>query len=161
MNIKEKKENPDKEKDFQKSLFEMNLLQNELSSLDQQMQFIEKYIQDLNSLKNSIEELKNVKENQDFFSPLSQDIMLQAKITNTKELLVNMGGKVLVKKTIDETKDIVEEKISKTLELKEQIIQQIETILSEMDRIESQIKKSKQNQENLCDDEECNCEHDH
>ncbi|MBS3073726.1 prefoldin subunit alpha [Candidatus Pacearchaeota archaeon] len=122
--------------DSERMMLEMNLLQNELAQLEQQMQFIEKYFQDIQNLEKSLEELKGAKKDQELFSPLGQEVFIKTKIVNPNEILVNVGEKVLVKKTIDETKEIIEEKTKRAIEIKNQIAGQMEILLNELNKME-------------------------
>lgn len=127
------------EHDAERKLVELNLLQNELAQLEQQMQFIDKYVQDIQNLEKSLEELKTAKKDHELFSPLGQEVFIRTKIVNPNELLVNVGEKILVKKTINETKEIVGEKTKKAQEIKNQIATQMELILNELNRLEHEL----------------------
>jgi len=140
-------------KDFEKKIVEMNILENQLSQLDQQFSLIEKHIIDLQNLNSSLEELSKTKKDQEFFSPVGNEIFVRSKIIEPGEVLINIGGKTIIKKKTIDAKKFIEEKIAKANELKFQISDEMQTIINEMQTIQQEIIFS---QGHVCDS---NCNH--
>lgn len=126
-------------KELEKKIIEMNLLENQLSQLDQQFAFIEKHLNDLQTLNTSLEELSKTKKDQEFFSPLGNEIFVRSKILEPSEVLINVGGKVIIKKKTNDAKKFVEEKIIKASELKNQISNEMQLIINEMQAIQQEV----------------------
>lgn len=140
-------------KDFEKKIVEMNILENQLSQMDQQFSLIEKHLADLQNLNSSLTELSKTKKDQEFFSPIGNEIFVRSKIIEPGEVLINIGGKTVIKKKTTEAKKFIEEKIARANELKVQISNEMQLIINEMQSIQQEILFS---QEHICGE---NCNH--
>lgn len=140
-------------KDFEKKIVEMNILENQLSQMDQQFSLIEKHLVDLQNLNSSLTELSKTKKDQEFFSPIGNEIFVRSKIIEPGEVLINIGGKTVIKKKTTEAKKFIEEKITNANELKVQISNEMQLIINEMQSIQQEILFS---QEHICGE---NCNH--
>jgi len=87
-------------------IIEFQMLNQEVQRLQEQLQNINNNVQELQVLKSSLEEVKNIKD-KEILIPLGQGIFTKGKIKNTDELITNVGSNILVEKNLDETKDIV------------------------------------------------------
>ncbi len=63
--------------------------------------------------------LDDLKENSDLLIPLGAGIYANAKLSNSKEFLVNVGSNVLVKKSLDEVKKMIDDEIKEIEKLLE------------------------------------------
>lgn len=140
-------------KDFEKKIVEMNILENQLSQMDQQFSLIEKHLADLQNLNSSLTELSKTKKDQEFFSPIGNEIFVRSKIIEPGEVLINIGGKTVIKKKTTEAKKFIEEKIARANELKVQISNEMQLIINEMQSIQQEILFSR---EHICGE---NCNH--
>lgn len=87
-------------------IIEFQILNQEVQKLQEQLQNINNNVQELQVLKNSLEEIKNVKD-KEILIPLGQGIFTKGSIKNTDELITNVGSNILVEKNLNETKDMV------------------------------------------------------
>jgi prefoldin alpha subunit len=154
-------------------LMQLQMMEQEANQIEQQLQLIEQHTSDLNSLKIGLDELEKT-DKKEILANIGKGIYINAEIKN-KELLVEVGDKNLVKKTIPETKKIVESQIAKLTDAKQEMMQRIESLGLEMNEIirtidYSQDKSHKHKPEYEkecncgddcdCSDEECECEED-
>jgi prefoldin alpha subunit len=122
-----------------KELFlKINMLDQYMKNVQQQIEAVENEIMELNSLKKGLEELKN-SSGKEIFSSIGKNIFIKTKITS-EELLVRIGGESLVKKTIPETAKIIELQIVKLESIKEELINEIEKLNKEAEKLLSSIE---------------------
>lgn len=170
------KANKDKNQQNQQELiFRLSVIEQQANQLQQQIQAVEQGIVELSSLNLGLEELKGSKgarkseisgstkykaahtrrTEEDFVgkeikAPIGRGIFVDAKVLS-EDLIVDVGGKNFVKKSIDETKSMIDEQVGKLQEIKSELKDNLEKLGEEMNRIISGAQESK----------DCSCEHNH
>lgn len=131
-------ENPNQELMFKLSMFEQ-----QIQHLQQQLQAVEESMIDLSLLNTGLEEI-TTSVGKDILAPLGRGIFVEAKLLSDK-LTVDVGNRNFVKKTIPQTKKIIDEQIKKLEEIKDELNEKIEEISEELtDAISEMQKESKQ-----------------
>ena len=127
-------------KENQELLFKLSIFEQQIQQLQQQLQAVEEAIMDMNSLNQGLDEVKD-SVGKEILAPLGRGIFVETKLISDK-LTVDIGGKNFVKKTIPETKEIIETQTKKLHKIKEELDEKIEEIGEELTRImlESQEK---------------------
>ncbi len=117
----------DKQKHMQEKYVEFQLLDQQIKQLQQQIQVMEQQMMELNAVRQSLDDLKNIKAGSEILTPLNSGIFAKAEIKDPNELLVNIGADVVVKKDIGSTKEMITNQ------------------LNEMDKIHTQMHEELQN----------------
>jgi len=120
--------------------FKINMLDQYMKNIQQQIEAVENEIVELNSLKKGLEELKN-SSGKEIFSSIGKNIFVKTKIIS-EELLVRIGGDTLVKKSIPETAKIIEVQIKKLESIKEELLNEIEKLNREAEKLLSAIESN-------------------
>jgi len=157
----------------QEYFMRVQMMGQEAQKIEEQIQLIDQQIAELTAVRESINELeKNSKENKDgkagkeILANLGKGIFARAEIKE-KELFVNVGKEVVLRKTPQETIGIIEDQIQKMILGKDQFIERIQQLQEEMQTIMMQAQNSNQTGESehnpsgcshLCEDEDCECE---
>jgi len=140
------------ENNEQELLFKFSMFERQIREIQQQLEAVERGIIDLNSLNLGLDELIG-SVGKEIYAPMGKGIFVKAKLTS-EELNVDIGNGNLVKKTIPETKSLIEEQIKKLEQLKDELERNLEQLGDEINRIMNQ-------DENSCNcensEEECNC----
>jgi len=97
--MKEKQNEPKQEN--QENIFKLAMFEQQIRQMQEQLQAIEQGMNELNILNLGLDELKG-KEEKEIFAPIGRGIFVKSKILS-EELIVDVGNKKLVKKTIPET----------------------------------------------------------
>ena len=85
---------------------------------------------DMDSLSIGLDEIKN-SVGRDVLAPLGRGIFVETKLISDK-LTVDVGGRNFVKKSISETKEIIEREMEKLHEIKEELNEKIEDVNEEL-----------------------------
>lgn len=130
----------DKELQIKFQIFEQQIMQ-----IQQQLQRVDEAIFQLTNLKQGIEELKGKKDSE-ILAQIGQGVFVRAKLLDEK-LIVDVGNKNFVKKSIQDTKEVTFNQIKKLGDMKEILEKELEKINQELTHtmIEGQgktIKKS-------------------
>ena len=123
---------------LQNEMLELNLLDMQIRQLEQQAIMIEQQILEQQSLIHDLDELKKAKKGQSMLFPFSREIFAEGKIESS-DVLVNVGSKTLVRKSIDEAKRIVEKQKERMLKTNEEIHREIERIMSRIMELEKKL----------------------
>ena len=123
----------EKEKELEMSqelLYKLGMFERNMELLGQQSQLVEKNIIDLNSLNFDMDEIKN-SVGKDVLAPLGRGIFVKTKLVSD-EMIVDVGSKNFVKKSVPETKKIIKEQIEKLNQVKKELENEAEEIDKEM-----------------------------
>jgi len=120
------------EKNFEQELtFKFQMLEQQIVAIQQQLQAVEQTLIDMASLNLGLDEIKKDKE---ILSPVGAGIFAKAKLIS-EELIVAIGEKNYIKKSIPETKKLIQEQIKK-LEIAKKELN------NELDKINEEITKT-------------------
>jgi len=120
-------------KENQEQIIQLQMIEQEAQQLEQQLQLITQHLEDMKKLKTDLDELKK-SEDKEILANIGKGIYIPAEI-KSKELLVEIGRKNLVKKTIPEAKEIIDEQVGKLIIAKEEIMNKIKSLQIEMNNL--------------------------
>ena len=114
-----------KEDDKARMQLESEILRAHIDELEKQLSDINSKKSELEYLKKSLSELKGQK-NKEILLPFGAGVLVQGKIINDSKVLVNVGSNVIVEKSIDEAKKIVDSQINELDSVSKLIEKEIE-----------------------------------
>lgn len=114
----------------QELLYKLSVFEKQIEQLNQQLQLIEKSTLDLNSLDFGMDEIKG-SVGKEVLAQLGRGIFVKTNIAS-EELIVDVGEKNFVKKSIPETKKIIKEQLEKLNQLKKELEDKVEEIDKEV-----------------------------
>ena len=130
----------------QEQLIQLQVIEQETQQLEQQSQLIEQSLIEMQNLSSSLDELEKT-DKKDIFANIGRGIYIPAEIKD-KTLSVEVGNKVFVKKSIPETKEIIEDQVQRLGSAREQISDRIEDLRVEVNQLmkseKSEDKKKKE-----------------
>ena len=139
-----KKQEKQKEQQAQQELlYRLSVFEQHIKQLHQQLQLIEKNILDLNSLDFGIDEIKG-SVGKEILGQLGRGIFVKANIIS-EDLIVDVGNKNFVKKSISDTKKIIKEQIKKLHQIEKELKDKLEEINEEMTELVLEAQKNQPN----------------
>ncbi len=139
----EKQEKQKEQQAQQEFLYRLSVFEQHIKQLHQQLQLIEKNILDLNSLDFGIDEIKG-SVGKEILGQLGRGIFVKANIIS-EDLVVDVGNKNFVKKSISDTKKIIKEQIEKLHEIEKELKDKIGEINEEMTELVLEAQKNQPN----------------
>lgn len=127
----------------QELIFKLSMFEQQISQLQEQMESVEKGINDLGVLNFGLDELKG-STGKEVLSPLGRGIFVKGEI-KSEDLIVDIGGKIFVKKNIPDTKEIIRNQIKKLILVKKNLNDNLERISQEMTKTFEEFQKEKGN----------------
>ncbi len=116
----------EKQKELQKKYFELQMANNQLKQIEKQLELIEAQVLEALTIINALDELKSSKQGAKSLAPVANGIFVEAKLENIQDLLVNVGGGIVVKKSVDETKSMLQNQVSELRSAEQELLVQFE-----------------------------------
>jgi len=117
----------------QEKLIQLQMIEQEAGQLEQQSQLIEQHFTEMQNLLIGLNELETT-DKKEILANIGKGIYIPAEI-KSKVLTVEVGKGNFVKKSILETREIVEKQIEKLSSVKQQIADKIEDLQAEMNEL--------------------------
>ncbi|GBE20435.1 MAG TPA: prefoldin subunit alpha [Candidatus Pacearchaeota archaeon] len=114
----------------QELMFKLSMFEQQIQQIQQQLQAVEQGVAELTSLNLGLEELVG-SEGKEIMAPIGRGIFVKAKLLS-EELIVDVGGKNFVKKSIPDAQKIIKEQTKKLEEVKESLSKSMEEINQEL-----------------------------
>lgn len=131
------------DKNQQEILFKLSLIEQRMQSLHQQLQAVEQGMIELETLKIGLEEFNDSK-GKEIIAPLGKGIFTKAKVTSDK-LIVDIGNRNLVNKSVEDTQKLIAEQIVKLSEAKENLNENLEATSKDAEKMIEGFKEKKLN----------------
>lgn len=110
----------------QELMIKLGMFEQQIQQINNQLQAVESTMLDLNSLIIGLDDLKGKKDTE-ILSSIGRGIFVKSKLLSD-ELIVDVGGKNFVKKTIPETQELIKEQLKKLEEAQEELSKAMEEI---------------------------------
>ena len=130
---------------IQKKYFELQLLSQQMQQIKQQLQMLDNQILELNYLKQSVNELKNVKKGIEILAPIGAGIFFKADLKDNENLIVNVGSNITVEKTTEQAVDLINEQIEEIQKIKKENLNSFQKLGLDALKIEGEINKLSKN----------------
>jgi len=132
-----------KHDNHQDVLFQLSMFEQQIQQMHQQMQAVERGIIELKSLNLDLSDLLGKKDSE-IFASVGKGIFARAKLLS-EELVVDVGGKRFVSKSIPETQSLVLNQVKKLEDVKKEINDNIESLGKEARKIVQGFSEDKEN----------------
>lgn len=130
----------DKEK-LQELYLKFQFLHEQIKEIEKQTQLFNNQIVELTATSQSLDDFKNLKQGTEILVPINQGMYAKAELKNNKELLVNVGASVAVKKNIEDTKKLITKQIEDVKEIQEQMLLNLQKLAMHATLIEKEISE--------------------
>ena len=128
------------EENNQEFLFKLSMFEQQIGQMQQQINAVEEGIVELDSLNLGLGEINN-SEGKEILAAVGRGIFIKSKITS-ENLVVDVGGRNFVKKSVSETQEIIKKQIDKLEEIKKELAKGLEEIGREAEKIIGEAQKN-------------------
>ncbi len=142
----------------QQQIMQFQMLEQEANKLSQQLQLIENNLCEIQGIREGLEEISKP-ETKEILANIGKKIYLPVEIKD-KNLIIEVGNKKFVKKSIPETKKLIYEQISKIDHAKQEITNRLEDLQEEANGLMQQFQKAQKHKHDNCEcenDDDCEC----
>jgi prefoldin alpha subunit len=125
----------------QELMMKASIFERQAQEIGEKIEYISQQISELEELNKNLGSLTN-SDKKEMFSSLARGIYLKSSLTDNK-LFVNSGSGVIVKKSVQETKEIIESQLRNFHELKARLMAEMELYDNLLQKIMSELKNNK------------------
>jgi prefoldin alpha subunit len=122
----------------QEEIMKIQMMEQEVNYLNQQLQLIDENIKEMTQISDSLE---GISKGNEILSNLGKKIYLPVEVKDDK-LGVEVGKGNYVKKSVSETKEILERENNKLMEGKGKIIERLDFLQEEMSKMLMELQKA-------------------
>lgn len=127
------------DKKTQQTYIELQMLEQQMQQVQKQLQLLEEQTMELNSTQEAIATLSKTKPGTEILVPINQGIFLKAAVKDTKELTVNVGAEVGVKKSVQQAGDLIKEQLSEIEKFKLELASNLEKLSAKAQELEKEL----------------------
>ena len=144
MNHSHSEHNHSENEESQELMFKASLIERHLQDLAEKIDYVSQQLAELEEFDKNLKFLKNVK-GKDVFSSVGKGVYSRSSCTDDS-LFVNVGAGVIVKKTPEETSEIIKSQIKNFHEAKNTLMTQLEVYNGIMRQTINALSKMKEQQ---------------
>jgi len=139
----------------QEIIMQLSMLQQQAEKIEEQIKMINQQILEIEALREALDKLETSKD-KEILASMGKGVFIKAEV-KSKDVLVNVGNNIIVKKTPEETKQIISHQIGQLAEFKQQFMIQLQDTQMQLQDLVMSAQAS-QGQGHVHDE---NCEHEH
>ncbi|MCD6476669.1 MAG: prefoldin subunit alpha [Candidatus Aenigmarchaeota archaeon] len=122
---------------LQEKILHFQILENKIKQIRQKEQNVLMQINELERTKESLDQIKE----SDSMIPIGAGVFVPAKITDSKHVLIGIGSGTAIKKTADECKEILNNRIKEAEIVLGNIDKDAQKIINELTKVQAEIEK--------------------
>ena len=128
--------------DMQKKYMEYQMLDQRIKQMQEQLQMVDQQTMEAMATLQSIDEFSKLQDKSEILVPINNGIFAKATLKKEEKLRVNIGSAVVVDKTVQQTKKLIEKQTEQIAELREKIIENLNQLVQQAANIEKSLTKN-------------------
>ena len=137
----------DNQKELQKMYLELQLLDEQMKQVQKQVVALDEQLIELNNTLQALDDFNKTEVGTNILVSLSPGIFTNAELKNNKELFVNVGNNIVVKKNVAETKEMLKKRQDAINKYREAVLVELQKMNAKAVNIEQGINKKIQTKE--------------
>lgn len=126
--------------DFQKKVVQFQILESNLKALQEKADELSQRMEEAQSTKTAIEELKQIKPSNALI-PLGSGNFVSGKIENTEEVLIGIGSGIAIKKKRDDAIIVLDNTLKELEKNLDDVRNQIMSIALQLEKLQEELEK--------------------
>jgi len=129
------------QKELQKMYLELQFLDEQMKQIQKQITMLDEQLVELNNTIQALDDFNKTAVGTKILVSLSPGIFTTAELKDNKELLVNVGGNIVVKKNVAETKDLLKKRFDYIKKYRDLTLAEMQKMGLQASNIEQEINK--------------------
>ena len=129
-------------KRLEQQYMQLQMLAEHIKAMQTQLSQMTTQVTELESTRQALQEFSSVRPGSEILVPLAGGIFAKATITDTKDLIVNIGGRAAATKTIPEVEAMLAEQIQEIRSVEMQLTKQLEAAAHQAGAMESELNEA-------------------
>jgi len=126
---------------LQEKYIELQILKQQVSSLIEQKHAIDERENELNVTLAALRKLDTVKKGNEMWSSIGSGAFVRSDIKDIEKVLVAIGAGLVVKESVPKSIEILELRLHEFSDINNEVVQQINTLVSRMSKLETELQK--------------------
>lgn len=126
---------------------ELRMASVQIKQLQQQLEALDEKRQELETAITSLDELKGSQKKAKMLAPITEGMFISATLDSSEELIVNVGGNVCVRKTVEEAKGMLKEKQQEISGYQESMLEELNKLTDQAAGLEAELGQMLQGKE--------------
>ena len=126
---------------LQEKYIELQILKQQVSSLIEQKHAIDERENELNVTLAALRKLDTVKKGDEMWSSIGSGAFVRSDIKDIEKVLVAIGAGLVVKESVPKSIEILELRLHEFSDINSEVVQQINTLVSRMSKLETELQK--------------------
>jgi len=118
---------------------ELQLVASTMQEMQGTIKQLDEQLVEINSIKANLDRLGKSKPGSEMLVPLNNGIFVKGRLEDNKELVVNVGSNVAVRKTIPDTKQLLDERMKELEAFRSQLLAELEKVGERAQALESEL----------------------
>ena len=127
-------------KEVQEKYMQMQMIEQQMQQVQKQLKIIDQQMQELAMTDQALDELKNTKEGTEILVPMASGIFVKAELKDNKNLAVNVGADTVVKKDVDEAKNLITTQLEEVTKMQQELNANLEKLAGSAQMIEKELQ---------------------
>lgn len=127
-------------KELQEKYMMLQLIDAQIQEIEKEVAAIENRNAELVKLKDNLGSLNMAKKGNKNYSPLGLGIYIENELSNAKEVLVNVGSNIFVKKDMESAQVLLDNQLKQTGEVAQQLAQNMQILAERAYEVEHEIQ---------------------
>ena len=126
---------------MQQQYLEMQMIEQQLKHIQQQLTTVEQQSMEIEFIIESLENLSKVENGSDILVPFSSGIFAKAKLTDNKELVVNVGNNTTVTKNVPDVQKMLKQQVEEMKRVGKELTDKFAELANKMQSMQSGLMK--------------------
>lgn len=138
--MNKKQIDPKREQVIQQKYAELYQVDMNMRQLQQQVEAVNQQIMELEFVVQNLDDFKNVEMNSEANCMLSPGIFVKAKITDNKNVLLNVGGGTVVEKSVDQAKELLQQQSWELRNLQDELLHNLDQFTEKANKLKEEFQ---------------------
>lgn len=128
-----------RQRDMQKKYYEMQIVDAQIKQVQKQLMTLDGQTEEIKDVITYLSELGNAEVGKELFVPLTSGVFVKAELKDNKKVLMNVGGNVVVTKTVDEGKELIHKQLKEVEKVREQLMKEFQKLFTRAQSLEKEL----------------------
>ncbi|MFH1052804.1 MAG: prefoldin subunit alpha [Candidatus Woesearchaeota archaeon] len=130
-----------KEEKKKEKYIQLSIIDQQIKETQKQFESIDNHNDNIISVVEALDELKGKKEGTEILVPITSGIFLKAKLADSNNVILNVGSSVMVEKTNEKTKEILDYQVKEMENLKKSLGERINELIEKAIKLQSELQE--------------------
>ncbi|HKZ49912.1 MAG TPA: prefoldin subunit alpha [Candidatus Nanoarchaeia archaeon] len=133
------KDEKDKQKILQEKYVQLQLITMQIKQVEEQFETLDQRTVEMLHLRESLGNFSAIKEGKKSFAPIGQGIFVETSLGSTKEVLINVGAGVMVRKPVSDAENSINTQVQQLQDITIELGENLKTLAVKAHELELEI----------------------